>query len=72
MNATLPLKEMTLREKLAAMESLWEDLSRSPGKIPSPAWHKDVLARRRARVAAGKAKFIEWETAKQALRRRLK
>ncbi len=72
MNATLPLKEMTLREKLAVMESLWEDLSRTPEKFPSPAWHKEVLARRRARVASGKAKFVEWETAKRELRRRLK
>ena len=72
MNAALPLNEMTLREKLATMESLWDDLSRTPEKMPSPAWHKEVLERRRARVAAGKAKFVEWESAKKELRRRLK
>jgi hypothetical protein len=72
MATTLPLKVMTLREKLATMESLWEDLSRSPEKLPSPAWHKEVLDRRRARVASGKAKFIEWETAKRELRKRLR
>jgi hypothetical protein len=71
MTAALPLKEMTLREKLAAMESLWEDLSQTPGKLPSPAWHKDVLDARRARVASGKAKFVDWETAKRQLRKRV-
>ena len=39
----LPLKEMTLQEKLDAMESLWEDLVRTPEAIESPAWHKEVL-----------------------------
>ena len=72
MNAALPLNEMTLREKLATMGSLWDDLSRTPEKMPSPAWHKEVLERRRARVAAGKTKFVEWESAKKELRRRLK
>ncbi len=72
MNATLPLKKMSLREKLAVMESLWEDLTRAPEKFPSPAWHKDILEGRRARGAAGKAKFLEWETAKRELRKRLK
>ena len=72
MNATLPLKKMTVREKLAVMESLWEDLTRTPEKFPSPTWHKDILDGRRARVAAGKAKFIDWESAKRELRRRLK
>ena len=72
MTATLPLEKMTLREKLAAMEALWEDLSQSPDKLPSPAWHKEVLDARRARVASGKAKFVEWEAAKKELRKRLK
>jgi hypothetical protein len=33
MSKTLPLKEMTLHEKLAAMEALWEDLARSPESL---------------------------------------
>jgi hypothetical protein len=30
MPAKLPLNEMSLEEKLQAMEALWEDLSREP------------------------------------------
>jgi hypothetical protein len=30
MSANLPLNEMSLQEKLQAMEALWEDLSREP------------------------------------------
>jgi hypothetical protein len=68
MPITLPLKEMTLREKLAAMESLWEDLTRSPEAIESPAWHKDILDERRQRIVDGKARFVDWERAKAEIR----
>ena len=53
MSMSLPLKDMTLHEKLAAMELLWEDLARSPESIESPAWHKDTLDERRQRIAEG-------------------
>jgi hypothetical protein len=59
---------MTLREKLAAMESLWEDLTRSPEVIESPAWHKDILDERRQRIVDGKACFVDWERAKAEIR----
>jgi hypothetical protein len=45
---------MTLQEKLAAMESLWEDLARTPEAIESPAWHKEVLEERLRLLAEGK------------------
>ena len=64
----LPLKDMTLQEKLAAMEALWEDLTRSPESFESPDWHKDTLEERRQRIAEGKAHFTDWETAKSAIR----
>ena len=33
MSLTFALDEMTLREKLAAMELLWDDLARSPERV---------------------------------------
>ena len=71
MPTNLPLKDMTLEEKLAAMESLWEDLARSPENIESPAWHKDILDERRARVTEGKGRFTDWEKAKAMIRKRV-
>ena len=71
MPVTLPLKEMTVQEKLAAMESLWEDLARTPEAVESPAWHKDILDERRQRLAEGKSRFIDWETAKAEIRKKL-
>ena len=71
MSKALPLKEMTLQEKLAAMESLWADLTGSAETIKSPSWHKRVLNERRKRVADGKARFTDWDSAKAEIRKKL-
>lgn len=67
----LPLKDMSLHEKLSVMESLWEDLARTPESIESPAWHKDILDERRQRLGDGTSQFIDWETAKADIRNKL-
>jgi hypothetical protein len=66
------LKTMTVPEKLRLMEVLWADLSRDDEQIQSPRWHEDVLQERAARVKSGKETFMDWQTAKQELRDRLK
>jgi hypothetical protein len=71
MSKILPLKEMTLHEKIAAMESLWEDLAGSPDVIESPAWHKDILDQRRHRISEGEAQFVDWQMAKAEIRKKL-
>jgi len=68
---TLALSEMTLRDKLAAMEALWEDLSRTPEAIESPAWHKEVLEQRQNRVAEGRADYTSWDSTKADIRRKV-
>ena len=72
MSIKLPLHEMTIREKLAVMESLWEDLSRSPHAIESPEWHKEILDQRHQRVVEGTARFADWEAAKAEIRKKLR
>ena len=62
---------MTLHEKLAMMESLWDDISGSTEPVESPVWHKEILDERRKRVASGEAKFIDWEIAKAELRKKI-
>ena len=71
MSPELPLESMSIAEKLALMERLWEDLSRCPEDVPSPKWHGDVLAERIAAVREGRATFVDWEDAKRRLRERL-
>ena len=71
MNVTLPLDQMTIAEKLQAMEALWQSLSQS-GRMPSPEWHRQVLEEREKRFKAGLEQTVDWETAKKELRSRLK
>jgi predicted metal-dependent HD superfamily phosphohydrolase len=63
--------DTTLHEKLAAMESIWEDLARTPDAIELPAWHQDILDERRRQGTEGRARFIDWETAKTDIRKKL-
>ncbi len=71
MAVTLPLHEMSLSEKLRAMEALWEDLSRNSNGLNSPPWHEAALKKRKARAASGKTSYIDWERAKKEIRRRV-
>ncbi len=72
MTVRLPLDKMTVREKLRVMEEIWEDLSRDPGNVKSPDWHKQALKEREARIASGQAKFRDWEQAKKEIDRRIR
>jgi hypothetical protein len=71
MPATLPIKQTTVNEKLRAMEALWADLSQHEEQVPVPRWHKAVLADRERLVREGKARFIDWDTAKKRIARRI-
>jgi Putative addiction module component len=65
---TLNLEEMTIEEKLKAMEMLWDDICRRAPDFSSPSWHEDVLKEREERSKNGKDKFVDWDQAKKDLR----
>ena len=71
MSVNIPLHEMTLHEKLALMELLWEDVARTPEAVESPAWHQTTLDERQQRLNAGKSRCSDWETAKANIRNKL-
>jgi hypothetical protein len=56
-----------LKEKLFVNEALWDDLSQTEAGSPVPQWHRDVLDERESQIAAGTAKFIDWEVAKREI-----
>jgi hypothetical protein len=68
MSSHLPLDQMTIEEKLEAMEALWQDLTRGEETFESPSWHALVLRIREERIRTGAETFIDWERAKQMLR----
>ena len=68
MGISLPLDKMSTDDKLRALELIWDDLRRNEASVPSPAWHRDVLECREARLRAGSEKSIPWEDAKRSIR----
>jgi hypothetical protein len=71
MAVELPLAQMSLDDKLQAMELLWADLSKDPSQVVSPAWHGEELRRRQEAVRHGKASFQSWESGMDELRAEL-
>ncbi|MBI4027932.1 MAG: addiction module protein [Verrucomicrobia bacterium] len=67
MATLLPLDQMTLEDKLRAMEEIWDDLRLQEERLPVPEWHKKVLDERERLVREGKAHFTDWETAKKRI-----
>ena len=63
----LPLDSMTVAEKLAAMEAIWESLRSKPSQVESPDWHGDVLRERQRRLESGEATVSDWESARTRL-----
>ena len=70
MSTDISIDSMSTAEKLALLERLWEDLSRRPENVPSPAGHGTVLSERIAAVREGRTAFVAWEDARQRLQAR--
>ena len=61
------IQQMPLREKLFALEAIWDDISRSEVALEMPQWHQTLLDQREQLIAEGKAHFLGWETAKEQI-----
>ena len=72
MELPLSLDKMSVRDKLRALEQIWEDLCRTPEDVPSPSWHDDVLRAREKRVKEGSSQFNDWQEAKDRIRESVK
>ena len=70
MTVELPVEQMSVEEKLRAMDILWENLRRDEKNIPVPQWHKDLLDGREQLFREGKAHFEDWEIAKERIAKR--
>jgi Putative addiction module component len=66
----LPLKKMTIADKLRAMEELWADITHDQGKYTSPTWHFDALDKTELDIREGRVIFKDWAEAKKSIRRR--
>ena len=68
MEITLPLKKMSIEEKIQTMESIWDDLCKKADSIPSPPWHEEVLNERDEGIKKGEEEFVDWTSAKKNIR----
>jgi len=71
MSITVPLKNMSFEEKIQTMELLWDDLCHSSDAIESPSWHKDILVDREQILNEHNDEFIDWETAKNKIKKEI-
>ena len=63
MAVDLPLTQMSLEDKVQAMELLWGELSKTPEQVVSPAWHGEELHSRHQQIQDGTASFQNWVSA---------
>ena len=63
MAVDLPLPQMSLDDKLLAMELLWGELSKTPERLEAPHWHRELLLQRLNQVQQGTASFQSWDKA---------
>jgi hypothetical protein len=71
MKLELPLTQMSLAEKLEAMETLWADLCCNAPEWAAPEWHAQILEERERRLVSGEEEVLDWEEAKRRLRQEI-
>ncbi len=71
MKVTLPLKQMTVSEKIGIMEDIWSDVSSTGGLYLPPEWHDRILEERVRLAESGEVGFTDWETAKRQIKDRV-
>ncbi|PCH95593.1 MAG: acyl-protein synthetase [Gammaproteobacteria bacterium] len=67
MDINIQIKELSLKNKLIVMETIWDDICHTEEQISSPNWHKSLLKERLVEAEQG-CNFIDWDTAKQNIR----
>lgn len=50
------------------MEKIWADLTKDEDSIEIPDWHIRELKETEKRIKEGKEYFLDWESAKEAIR----
>lgn len=61
---SIPVHEMTLQEKLEAIDLLWSSIDSETAEELSPAWHGKILEGRLEKLKAGSTHFEDWDTVK--------
>jgi putative addiction module component (TIGR02574 family) len=63
------IERMSIAERLQAIEQIWNSLYENGDEVPSPEWHREVLAERKARAESSEAKFLTLDQLRSRLRK---
>ena len=62
------IQNLSKIEKISIMEKIWADLTKDEDSIEIPDWHIRELEETEKRINEGKEHFLDWESAKEAIR----
>lgn len=62
------IQKMPKTQMISIMEQIWTELSKEENSIDIPDWHLEELEKTENRIKEGKENFIDWESAKEAIR----
>ena len=62
------IQNLSKIEKISIMEKIWADLTKNEESIEIPNWHIQTLEETENRIKEGKEHFLDWESAKEAIR----
>jgi len=65
------IPNLTIAEKLVAMEVLWSSLHQTFEDSDPPDWHRQLLLGRMELIESGTAVYEEWNQVKRELRERM-
>lgn len=55
------ISRMLVAKRLQTTEALWDSLGAEHPALPSPSWHREILAERGRKLRSGKAKLLNLE-----------
>ena len=61
------IRKLPMKEKLALLEAVWEEISPYPDELEVPQWHKDILNERQEALKQGQIRILDWEDAKKEI-----
>ena len=62
------IQNLSKTEKISIMEKIWADLAKDEDSIEIHGWHIRALKETEKRIKEGKEHFLDWESAKEAIR----
>ena len=67
MIAQSEIRQMTLPEKFALLETVWAEITIDSDHVEVPQWHKDILDQRELAMQEGQVTLLDWEEAKKQI-----